>query len=86
MEHEILISPDESCPSQLLIGADFMRNINVRGINISLELHQNRICFGTEQISLIAYINATFSRPINMPMEKIYPFIAKQKWNPSLRW
>ncbi|VDO19614.1 unnamed protein product [Heligmosomoides polygyrus] len=53
ISHQLWIASDSDCPAQVLLGSDFIRQLNKTGLPISLDLHKHVIAIGGEYHNLV---------------------------------
>ncbi|VDP49782.1 unnamed protein product [Heligmosomoides polygyrus] len=53
ISHQLWIVSDSDCPAQVLLGSDFIRELNKTGLPISLDLHKHVIAIGEEYHNLV---------------------------------
>lgn len=59
ISHQFWISAVKDCPAQLLLGSDFIRQLNRSGLPLSLDLHNHVIAIGEEHHNLVQVHNIT---------------------------
>ncbi|EPB73772.1 integrase core domain protein [Ancylostoma ceylanicum] len=59
--HQFHIAADKDCPAPLLLGSDFIRNLNEAGLMIAMDLHNQIISVGSDKLNLVQlnYITLT---------------------------
>ncbi|VDO98688.1 unnamed protein product [Heligmosomoides polygyrus] len=59
IHHQFWIAADTDCPAQLLLGSDFIRQLNKIGLPFSLDLHEHIITTGQEHHNLVQVHSVT---------------------------
>ncbi|VDO90861.1 unnamed protein product [Heligmosomoides polygyrus] len=59
ISHQLWIASDSDCPAQVLLGSDFIRQLNKTGLPISLDLHKHVIAIGEDHHNLVQVNHVT---------------------------
>ncbi|KIH60390.1 integrase core domain protein [Ancylostoma duodenale] len=63
--HDFHIAADKDCPAPLLLGSDFIRNLNIAGLTVSIDLHNQMISIGSDTLNLVQLNHITLT-PTNI--------------------
>lgn len=61
--HSVQVSEDDSCPADILLGSDFIGQLNRKGYAVSLDYSLNSIFINDEKIELVNHIVAKEREP-----------------------
>ncbi|EYC08294.1 hypothetical protein Y032_0067g95 [Ancylostoma ceylanicum] len=59
--HQFHIAADKDCPAPLLLGSDFIRNLNEAGLMIAMDLHNQIISVGSDKLNLVQLNHITLT-------------------------
>ena len=51
--HRFHIATDGECPAPILLGSDFIRNLNEAGLTLTMDLHNNTLQVGSDTLNLV---------------------------------
>ncbi|KIH62676.1 integrase core domain protein [Ancylostoma duodenale] len=59
--HRFYIAADQDCPAPLLLGSDFIRNLNEAGLIITIDLHNQILSVGSDNLNLVQLNHITLA-------------------------